>query len=81
MREKDVVPSLLSLAPSFGQGSMIATNHGRMDLRSLNHGFNIKAAVQQWYLQIGSKSGYNPLDASPYGNLCPLYWTFLIKDK
>ena len=80
MWESDVVPSLLSFAPSFGQGSMIATNHGRMDLLSPNHGFNIKAAVQQWYLQIGSKSGFKPFDASPYGNLFPLYWTFLVRE-
>jgi hypothetical protein len=81
IRESDVARALLSLAPSLGPGSMIAANHGRMDLPSLTCESNIKAALQQWYIQTGSKSGFKLLDPSPYGNLFPLYWTFLVRGK
>jgi HAD superfamily hydrolase (TIGR01549 family) len=81
MAESDVAPSLLAFAPFFGPGSMIATNHGRIDPGSQSRGSNIQAAVQQWYLQTGSKNGLKPLDSSPYEKHLPLYWTFLIKGQ
>ena len=65
IRESDVARALLCLAPSLGPGSMIAANHGRMDLPSLTCESNIKAALQQWYLQTGSKSGFEFLDPGP----------------
>ena len=42
VRESEVLPTLLSLTPSFGLGSMIAANHGRMDLNSLHYAFNTR---------------------------------------
>ncbi|MGC8491668.1 MAG: HAD family hydrolase, partial [Syntrophobacteraceae bacterium] len=79
MRGIDVTPVLHTLAPSFGPGSIIAANHGRVEIPSLANGFNIKTAIQQWHIQTGKQAGFEFLDWSHYGKLLPLYWTFLTR--